>query len=143
MYGHSLEDIVGKKVLRIFMNEDSLKLVTGDKTFTFTVKGECCSHSYFYDFYGVKHLLNNGPVTEVKEVELGGMEPEYGDRTDCYGFQLTTEHPEFGPVTSVFSFRNDNNGYYGGWMYDAADCEVQPEIFDDVVDATKIGQQKA
>lgn len=130
----SFEKLVGKTVKKIFMNPEFLKFETDDGNFCFGVEGDCCSNSYFYDFYGVKNLLENGKITEVKEVSLDSHELSYGDLIQCYGFQLTTEHPEFGPVTSVFSFRNHSNGYYGGWMHDVPDREVLPEITDDVIE---------
>ena len=143
-----LEKLVGKKVKRVFFNEDNLKFETEDGNFTYGVEGDCCSSSYFYDFYGVKNLLNNGAITEVKEVDLhpddiaktkGDWSTEKDrkyedDSIQVYGYQLTTISPEFGEVTSVVSFRNYSNGYYGGWMEEVSDREVLPEIFDDVIE---------
>lgn len=111
-----LESIVGAIVNRIAMDEDTLVFDTDKGLFAFTVYGDCCSLSYFYDFYGVDKLLGNGPVTEVHEVELDQSDVQQRDYTQAYGFSLVTEHPTWGAQTSVFSFRNDSNGYYGGWM---------------------------
>lgn len=123
---HILAQLVGKTVGKILWSEDYLVIETDDGTFGFTVEGECCSSSYFHDFFGVEHLLNNGPITEVGDVELDDDDPrfsspvmsddEYGESIQVYGYKLVTEHPLFGEVTSVLSFRNSSNGYYGGWM---------------------------
>ena len=105
----------------------------GGEKFPYEVEGDCCSHSYLFDFYGVKNLLNNGPVTKFEEYDLQAGDPgfhecEYtesswyecllcgGESLQVYGYSLTTEHPVWGPMTSVLSFRNESNGYYGGWM---------------------------
>lgn len=32
-----------------------------------------------------------------------------------YGYKIISES-KWGDQTSVFSFRNSSNGYYGGWM---------------------------
>ena len=147
-----LKPLVGKKVQRVFFNEDYLKFVTDQGDFTYSVYGDCCSNSLFYDFVGVKKLLENGPVTAVEEVEMhpndieetGESYPSYRDRKaedediKVYGYRLITEHPEFGEQSSVFSFRNYSNGYYGGEIEAAGDQEVQPEIFDDVSESASV-----
>jgi hypothetical protein len=145
-----IDILVGKKIEKIYMDEDSLTFVTDDGTFGFKVEGDCCSSSYFYDFYGVKNLLENGKVTEVKEVELhptdieksGESTGESGVQKDkknsdasikVYGYQITTTSEKYGDVTSVFSFRNYNNGYYGGWMEEGTPNLNAPEITEDVI----------
>lgn len=136
-----MKELVGRKVEKIFMNMDYLKFETDKGSLLYSVYGDCCSSSYFYDFYGVKNLLKNGVVTEIKSVELDTSkiqtsEWEWGDCIQCYGFQITTESPEFGEMTSVFSFRNSSNGYYGGNLVfnEGLDLEVSPEITDDVIE---------
>lgn len=137
----SLPNLVGAKVERVFMNQDYLKFETDKGNFVFTVEGDCCSQSVFYDFIGVKKLLENGAITEIKEVELQPDEKERvnvdNGETKIYGYALTTVSPEFGEMTSVFSFRNYSNGYYGGWMNDSSDVNVSPEITDDVIEAVE------
>lgn len=139
MYGEDyLKELVGKKVEKIFMSKSLLKFETDKGVVAMGVDGDCCSSSEFYDFYGVKNLLENGAVTEVKSVELKGDEQKNidpaNDCTQCYGYQITTESKEFGPVTSVFSFRNYSNGYYGGSLCGASDKDTAPEITDDVIE---------
>lgn len=137
-----LKMLVGKKIKRIFFNEDYLKFETDDGNIVFTVSGDCCSDSVFYDFYGVKELLKNGKVKEVKQVELTIDDKldkkQYQESIEVYGYQITTEDEEFGDRTSVFSFRNYSNGYYGGTLEDSNDREVLPEIFDDVVETKSL-----
>lgn len=112
-----LDALVGKTITRIRWNEYYLLFDTAYGGFGFVVHGECCSESYFHDFYGVAHLLNNGPVISTRKINL--PEDEKSDRdshVQCYGYELVTKHPIWGDVTSVFSFRNASNGCYGGWM---------------------------
>lgn len=144
---NDLSDLVGKKILRVYMNEKYLRFDTDAGAFTYTVEGDCCSRSKFYDFVGVRKLLNNGPVTAVREINLDPAQDllsahdykrkadEYlEDSIQVYGFAITTESKYYGEMTSVFSFRNYSNGYYGGWMEKAENREVQPEIKDDVAE---------
>ena len=138
----NLEKLVGKKIKKIFFNENYLKFETDDGNFCFTVEGDCCSHSVFYDFYGVKKLLENSKVLSVKEIQLTDDDKKdnkmYQEEVSKYGYEIVTENKEFGEQTSVFSFRNYSNGYYGGWMEDCADQEVLPEINDDVIETRTI-----
>lgn len=135
-----LKELIGKKITKIFANSEYLRFDTeGGPTYTFSVDGYCCSSSDFYDFYGVDKLLKNGPVTDVKAVDL--LLQDYIDRgykpveeDQFYGFQLTTEDPEFGPVTSVFSFRNVSNGYYGGSLNDSTYEGELPELTADTAE---------
>jgi hypothetical protein len=137
----TLKDLVGKKISKIFLNQEYLKFETNEGNFVYTVHGDCCSNSFFYDFYGVKNLLEAGKVKEVKEVELHPTDlfviPDKGDNTAVYGFSITVEPKEddyYGDRTAVFSFRNESNGYYGGWIEKTEDREVLPEITDDVLE---------
>lgn len=123
-----LEVLVGKKVLRIWWSETVIVFETNHGQRSFLVDGDCCSYSYFYDFYGVEKLLNNGAVISVNDIELGedGYFECDHELIQVYGYQLVTEHPVWGEQTSALSFRNASNGYYGGnlsyegeWLYSA------------------------
>ena len=130
--------LVGCKVNRIFMNEDNLKFETDKGNIVFFVSGDCCSRSVFYDFIGVKKIIGN-TIIKVEEIDLieGDKTTDnknYQESISVYGFRLITNDSQFGEVSSVFSFRNYSNGYYGGCLYDTEDVEVNPEIFDDVIE---------
>ena len=139
-----LKDLVGKKINKIFINQEHLKFETNCGSFVYEVTGGCCSTSFFYDFYGVKNLFRGGKVKEVKEVDLHPTDlfvvPDEGDTTQVYGYSITVEPTKddrdyyLGDRTAVFSFRNQSNGYYGGSIEKIEDLEVLPEITDDVVE---------
>lgn len=120
-----LESIVGKAITDIYMDDDYLVFIAADGTVHgFMVEGDCCSHSYFHDFHGVEKLYQNGVVKEVGAIDLDEIEGRIAtsnqfdyDEVVAYGFKIVTESPVWGEQTSVFSFRNSSNGYYGGWMY--------------------------
>lgn len=136
-YGDSsLADvIVGKTITGIWWSEETLTFETNEGLVTYWVDGDCCSHSYFFDFYGVEHLLSNGPVTAFEHHDLTEGDPGFkveaskyaDDLTQVYGYRFTTEHPKFGQVTSVLSFRNESNGYYGGSMELASEGSIKPD----------------
>lgn len=128
-YENTLDNLVGKTVEKIYWSEERLVIVTDDGTFAYDVEGDCCSSSYFHDFFGVRNLLDNGPIISVGDVNLHDDDPRfsspvtpqdedsYSDESiQVYGYEFVTSHPVFGEMTSVLSFRNSSNGYYGGWM---------------------------
>jgi hypothetical protein len=142
-----LDDLVGKKITKIRMGEYDLIFETEDgEVQAFEVEGDCCSHSYFFDFYGVRQLLDGGKVTSTEAVDLSPGDPGYrsetfetnGNEYDCiqvYGYRVSVEHPLFGEVSGIVSFRNSSNGYYGGWMFKSSSpgYESVPEITEDVI----------
>lgn len=138
--GEELEKLPGKTVKQIFFNKQGLKFVTDEGDIAFGVYGDCCSQSEFWDFYGVKNLIGS-KVISIDDVELdpatGSRRPdEAGEDTQYYGYKIVAEHPEWGEVTSVFSFRNMSNGYYGGSLNTGIPSDINhQEIFDDVIEA--------
>ena len=132
----NVNDLVGKTIKAIYMDTDKLVSDTDAGLIAYVVDGDCCSTSYFYDFQGVKKLLAGNPVISTKAIDLEAPDDEdsrKGDVVEAYGFEIVTEDPQFGEVTSVFSFRNDSNGYYGGTLYRADSAEPMPkrQITDD------------
>lgn len=143
IHKYKLKALVGKKIQRIFMNENYLRFEMDGDIITYEVEGDCCSRSVFYDFIGVQKLLQNGPVKSMEEVDLQDAEKETAkskidyeqDAISIYGVKITTESPKWGEQTSVVSFRNYSNGYYGGWFQlSNFKGPVLPEIFTDVLE---------
>lgn len=118
---HQTEILVSHSVKAIFMNEEYLSFLVEDDSFiTYTVEGDCCSTSYFHDLTGVDNLLGGGYVTEVSAIDMSELPDAVSDEDhECltfYGYRIVSHHPWWGPVTTVIGFRNESNGYYGGWM---------------------------
>lgn len=126
-----LRPLIGQKITAVHLSEEELTFSTeAGPVASYYVDGDCCSHSLFNDFIGLDKLLSNGPIIEAKPIDLDGAEgytEQHGDCTAYYGYALTTEHPTFGPMTTVFSFRNESNGYYGGSMH----LHAEPRIASD------------
>lgn len=138
---NDLSKLEGRIIKEIWANERYLCFVTNKGPLTYEVYGDCCSYSFYHDFVGVKKLLAGNPVISTKEVE-SQVEPteeelKAADELACYGMEIVTEDSQFGEVTSVFSFRNDSNGYYGGAI---ETCTTEPptpqmlQITDDILD---------
>jgi hypothetical protein len=114
--------LVGRTVTAVRIDEDDLIFETTEGPVGFRVEGDCCSTSFFYDLIGLDKLRGN-KVVAVNSIEdenrLTEPTTEEYEQAEClavYGYEFVSEHPEFGEVTTVVSFRNDSNGYYGGWM---------------------------
>lgn len=123
---NEMKDLEGKIVKRIFISEKYLKFETDQGIIFYRVSGECCSFSYFYNFEGVKRLLSGNPILKVESVAMDDIgETSRADLVQWYGFRFITEDKEFGEVSSVMSFRNESNGYYGG---DIEKCEIVDDV---------------
>jgi len=128
-----LKNLIGKTITNIFINTRFLKFITNEGEYVYEVTGDCCSSSYFFDFYGVKNLLGK-VVKDVKEVELktGDSLVYSHEMSDIkvYGYQIfNSDDDDYEPTTAVFSFRNSSNGYYGGSIQ-----EVFPNKEDGYID---------
>lgn len=131
-----LKKLVGRTIKKICMNEEYLVFYTDEGEFAYTVEGDCCSSSYFHDFYGVTNLLDK-EVVEVGTVSLATPDQLTADEWEeiaVYGFKIVF-NGSYGEQTAVFSFRNSSNGYYGGMMYpvDGAAPKGVPELKKDTV----------
>lgn len=124
--------LVGRRIAGIWMDENNLKFATDHGDVAYAVSGDCCSSSYFYDFIGVDKLLAGNPIVAAQEISLWGsdvgpdVKPRYQEDVAVYGYEIVTEDPNLGEVTSVFSFRNDSNGYYGGSL-EEQDADLVPD----------------
>lgn len=143
---NEMKELIGKRVIKIFMNEHYLLFETDKGGGCYEVDGECCSQSVFYDFIGVKKLLGR-VVKDIEDVALDIDEDadtkQYQEKIQSYGYRIITEHPEFGEQSSVFSFRNYSNGYYGGEILKRVILKVQPEITDDVLETAMMSNSRS
>ena len=133
--------IVGKTITAIRFNEDTLIIEFGDEYISLGVMGDCCSSSYFYDFYGVDKIIGK-KVTGFSNIELDPTDLKAHDDDDddvikVYGYKITCEPNDdyfSTSATAVFSFRNSSNGYYGGSLENGVDySETVPKIEKDTI----------
>lgn len=106
-------ELYGQIVDKIELGNEGyyIRFTTRRKTYTYSAEGDCCSVSYINDLINVQALLRQ-EVKGVIEKDLPGVDSE--DEYNCiraYGFTLVTKAGYFDLV-----FRNESNGYYGGWL---------------------------
>lgn len=70
---------------------------------------------------GVSFIPGTGRLDDIELGTRNNPEDEWTNHdieTTAYALKITSDHPTWGEVTTVFAYRNDSNGYYGGW------CEI-------------------
>lgn len=122
-----MKELIGLKVLRIFVNEgeDQLLFVTDKGNICYTTYSECCSETWFADIIGTDNLI----WSIVKDVEMMDL-PEIKDgrtRQDedsFYGVKIKTQ----AGLTDII-YRNSSNGYYGGYLEKAVlNAKILPDM---------------
>lgn len=114
-----MEELVGKIIQKIRLNENDTLMVFNTsigERIAFQTEGDCCSSSWFSHISGLDTLIGNRinevfPRNEFTEEEQAKAEAEGSyESLTLYGFLLITDKG-----TCDVEFRNDSNGYYGGW----------------------------
>ena len=137
------ELIRGKTISKIRMSNSYLVIEFGNEYVSFTVEGDCCSSSYFFDIFGGHNLVGK-KVVEITDIDLQPTDlkitrDDYGE-IKVYGYKIVCEpNDDYFDTsnTAVFSFRNSSNGYYGGSINFA---NIEPETIPEVAkDIYKVG----
>lgn len=106
--------LIGKTVTAIYISMDKEALrfdVEGGDPIIARTEGDCCSYSWVESLDFPEQILGS-PVLSVDDIEM----PDLGDLPDhdvmsYYGCKITTARG-----CCVIDYRNDSNGYYGGWI---------------------------
>ena len=110
--------LLGKKITSFDLVSDGSCItfqIEGGGSVRLRAVGDCCSETWIESIDAPEALI--GTVSDVGEIDmpsLGNVPTErhqYVDQVDYYGLKITTEK---GRV--VLDYRNDSNGYYGGWL---------------------------
>ncbi len=115
-----LKILIGKKLEKIILNDKKTKLeITADgKEYKFGVRGDCCSESWI-EYLTVPKNSINSRIMSVKNSELVSNKKDkkhckrcgQSDHLQVYQTLINTERG-----TIVLEYRNDSNGYYGGYI---------------------------
>lgn len=103
----------GQRIKQINIDESAgcLYITTDKAIHKFHVESDCCSYSYFYEINNINQMLT-WISKDIEEIDMPEV-PEQDEYTCtlAYGYKINTEGG-YGLIV----FRNDSNGYYGGWM---------------------------
>lgn len=130
-----LDWFVGKVIKSISLNKakDVIDFVfEGGVSKRLTSEGDCCSHSW------IEHLempndmaggMAGATILSVDEADMPPWDNHVCGIVTCTHDHLavyhTTFHTDMGAI--VLEYRNDSNGYYGGWL---DDCGAVPAAGD-------------
>lgn len=123
----SESELVGKTIEKIYLNAEKnlIAFKCFDSTISYRVEGDCCSCSW------VEHLsVTKLPfkVSFIKEHCLGEDKQDIRDdhkRVLVYSTILVDCENK---KTIVLEYRNDSNGYYGGYLERIKDDELSSQI---------------
>lgn len=117
-YVESLDRLIGKTVLRLFIgpDENTLALDVGGTFMAIDTEGDRCSETWFADIVGMDELRGY-PIIAAERIDVPERFPQTNDRSrqeedEHYAIRLTTASG-----TCDIIYRNSSNGYYCGWSY--------------------------
>lgn len=125
-----INKLIGKTVTEIHINEtnDMLYFKTSDSVIKWEAFGDCCSHSWFNDILIIPNLIGHQVVSVEDLGDIESFEQDH-DLIQVYGYRIITANG----FTEVI-FRNESNGYYGGWLQ----AEVVGKIPSNTTDLTNL-----
>lgn len=114
-----MQELLGRRIEAIKLSpcDSYLSFETDTGPVQYVVEGDCCSSSYFNDLVGVQAVLGS-TVTRVEDIpmpDVGDGAGNFDEKVQLYGIKVTTTSGVLDVV-----FRNESNGYYGGWCQAAA-----------------------
>ena len=121
-----MKRLIGHILTGIKWNAEEVTFSWEGGSAKFMAVGDCCSTTWIDSFDGIGDIIDS-PIVRVTFLELPdlvfgrGDDPVCGcrDRRDCahhdtlslYGYRIETD-----TATATLDFRNDSNGYYGGYL---------------------------
>jgi hypothetical protein len=116
------DKLKGQIIKELNVSETYLYITTKENTYRFTVEGDCCSYSYFYEISNVFQMLDK-KILDIEKIEMPDPEsPDEYTSVAAYGYKIITDGG-YGLVV----FRNDSNGYYGGYISDCTETRQEIE----------------
>lgn len=130
--GIDISDLIGQKVCRVeceLGGEEMELILEGGEVASFYVEGDCCSRSW------IEHVeappdLDGATLSDLVEMDGPGDDceaerlcsrcsllPEADRYHDCVKSYMVRFRTDRGDIS--VEFRNDSNGYYGGYFYRA------------------------
>lgn len=116
---HNEDVLVGKVLtgLRIAKDRQAIMFNTPEGDIVAHADADCCSYTWV-EHIELPALGFPAKVSAVEELSMPDVEPPNGehggdsyDVVAFYGLKITTDKGEI-----VIDYRNDSNGYYGGWL---------------------------
>lgn len=109
-----LKEFIGKTIKKVEKSPEGywLRVTFADGSVVIgDCVGDCCSTTWIEGIDNPEALIDSEVIdaADVEMPDLGDMEGK--DVVKYYGFKISTAKG-----TCVFDYRNESNGYYGGWI---------------------------
>ena len=101
----NIKDMVGKKVVGIYYDEENFQILTDDCVYAFYHEQGCCERVYLTQVDGISDKLIGSRIVMAEEV-VDAKDTEYGHITWTFYKIGTTK----GMID--FRFQGESNGYY-------------------------------
>lgn len=124
LYEYDLKkNLLGKRILALKTDVEKQNILfeTSEGIFCYSTAGECCSSSWIEHFEGIQSLMGE-IISAIEEIDLSERPDPTPENHDClriYGYKFTTDKGH-----AVLDFRNDSNGYYGGYIVTGDDSNA-------------------
>lgn len=104
--------LVGKVLEGLKLSEDKMSIcfITNEGDIIGRCDAECCSHTWIES---INSTLRRLPafISSYEDIELNSDKDDESGTLQFYGIRLVTDEGEI-----IIDYRNESNGYYGGWM---------------------------
>ena len=107
-----MDALIGCVPTKVWKSDDGETLVMAladGRTASMSVEGDCCSRSWIE--YVSDDSWRRGPITAFAD---GGQVADWERDSETIKVYQVTFKTEFGSI--VAEFRNESNGYYGGYL---------------------------
>ncbi len=113
-----LQCLIGRPLLAVEFNKeaDRVTFVFEDGEEAYSVRGDCCSHSWI-EHVTLPDDIAGQKITAVCETGGAPKADEDLSTFDCLAVYEARFSTPKGDI--VLEFRNDSNGYYGGYLVKA------------------------
>ena len=112
-----MKNLIGKTVKEIKLGEnertqrDSITFCTNEGDLTYDAYGDCCSNSYIHEIDGRNALIGYEVLDVIAHESKEFWDKDHCDLMQVYNYDIITK-----VGTCTLDFRNESNGYYGGWL---------------------------
>lgn len=104
--------LIGKTItdIQIARDKEAILFVCGDEQIIARADADCCSHTWVENI-DLPALGFPATVIEANDIALNENLDDRDGELQYYGFCIKTDRGEI-----LIDYRNESNGYYGGWL---------------------------
>lgn len=104
--------LVGKVLEGVKLSEDKMAIcfITNEGEIIGRCDADCCSHTWIESLDSTLRRLP-ALISSCDDIELNAGKDDESGTIAFYGMRLITDQGEL-----TIDYRNESNGYYGGWM---------------------------